>query len=74
MSDYPMLISNKLHSFRNFIEQVYKKCWSCRISNVDIVFFLFLIFSFISVCIAFSSAEVALKYIVFFVFRFFFFS
>lgn len=36
-----------------FIEQVYKKCWSCRISNVDIVFFLFLIFSFISVCIAF---------------------
>ena len=21
MSDYPMLISNKLHSFRNFIEQ-----------------------------------------------------
>ena len=24
MSDYPMLISNKLHSFRNFIEQVYK--------------------------------------------------
>ena len=36
-----------------FIEQVYKKCWSCRISNVDIVFFLFLIFSFISVCVAF---------------------
>ena len=25
MSDYPMLISNKLHSFRNFIEQMYKK-------------------------------------------------
>ena len=23
MSDYPMLISNKLHSFRNFILQVY---------------------------------------------------
>ena len=21
MSDYPMLISNKLHSFRNFVEQ-----------------------------------------------------
>ena len=25
MSDYPMLISNKLHSFRNFIEQIYEK-------------------------------------------------
>ena len=24
MSDYPMLISNKLHSFRNFAEQSYK--------------------------------------------------
>lgn len=24
MSDYPMLISNKLHSFRNFKMQVYK--------------------------------------------------
>ena len=25
MSDYPMLISNKLHSFRNFREQIYNK-------------------------------------------------
>ena len=25
MSDYPMLISNKLHSFRNFRLQFYKK-------------------------------------------------
>ena len=24
MSDYPMLISNKLHSFRNFTKQIYK--------------------------------------------------
>ena len=24
MSDYPMLISNKLHSFRNFKMQIYK--------------------------------------------------
>ena len=24
MSDYPMLISNKLHSFRNFSAQIYK--------------------------------------------------
>ena len=23
MSDYPMLISNKLHSFRNFYQQIY---------------------------------------------------
>ncbi len=27
MSDYPMLISNKLHSFRNFYEQMYKNLW-----------------------------------------------
>jgi hypothetical protein len=25
MSDYPMLISNKLHSFRNFLQQTYIK-------------------------------------------------
>ena len=25
MSDYPMLISNKLHSFRNFQLQIYEK-------------------------------------------------
>ena len=25
MSDYPMLISNKLHSFRNFTAQTYVK-------------------------------------------------
>ena len=25
MSDYPMLISNKLHSFRNFELQMYEK-------------------------------------------------
>ena len=24
MSDYPMLISNKLHSFRNFMVQMYE--------------------------------------------------
>ena len=28
MSDYPMLISNKLHSFRNFQLQKYKKTWN----------------------------------------------
>ena len=26
MSDYPMLISNKLHSFRNFDEQIKQTC------------------------------------------------
>ena len=26
MSDYPMLISNKLHSFRNFMQQSYYFC------------------------------------------------
>ena len=31
MSDYPMLISNKLHSFRNFSSQNYKKYTSCSI-------------------------------------------
>ena len=25
MSDYPMLISNKLHSFRNFLWLIYEK-------------------------------------------------
>ena len=25
MSDYPMLISNKLHSFRNFPKQIHNK-------------------------------------------------
>ena len=30
MSDYPMLISNKLHSFRNFPEQNYKKMFGNR--------------------------------------------
>ena len=28
MSDYPMLISNKLHSFRNFVAQLYEKGYS----------------------------------------------
>ena len=29
MSDYPMLISNKLHSFRNFSPQSYEKDCNC---------------------------------------------
>jgi hypothetical protein len=33
MSDYPMLISNKLHSFRNFLQQVYKKSWKTICSH-----------------------------------------
>ena len=31
MSDYPMLISNKLHSFRNFQKRSYK----CIFENID---------------------------------------
>ena len=36
MSDYPMLISNKLHSFRNFIWQIYDFSvhWSTRTVNI----------------------------------------
>ena len=30
MSDYPMLISNKLHSFRNFSVQIYENSSICR--------------------------------------------
>ena len=29
MSDYPMLISNKLHSFRNFMQQSYDLSGLC---------------------------------------------
>ena len=37
MSDYPMLISNKLHSFRNFVAQKYKKIRkSKQISSRDV--------------------------------------
>ena len=30
MSDYPMLISNKLHSFRNFVVQSYEILFIAR--------------------------------------------
>ena len=30
MSDYPMLISNKLHSFRNFNLQTYEKLFTLK--------------------------------------------
>ena len=36
MSDYPMLISNKLHSFRNFLSQKYIK--SANLLN-DVVYY-----------------------------------
>ena len=36
MSDYPMLISNKLHSFRNFSVQTYIKMY-----DYGATFFLF---------------------------------
>ena len=43
MSDYPMLISNKLHSFRNFKGQIYKiaRCdvqFSYKIARCDVQF------------------------------------
>ncbi len=37
MSDYPMLISNKLHSFRNFYKQNYEIMSE---QNPDMPFFL----------------------------------
>ena len=33
MSDYPMLISNKLHSFRNFQWQNYRKLFKAKLSR-----------------------------------------
>ena len=39
MSDYPMLISNKLHSFRNFDIQRYEKC--SLYANEHTIFFIF---------------------------------
>ena len=34
MSDYPMLISNKLHSFRNFVVQSYEKTLTKQVANI----------------------------------------
>mgnify|MGYP007084560337 CR=1 FL=1 len=34
MSDYPMLISNKLHSFRNFVQQVHYQSLSYTMKQV----------------------------------------
>ena len=36
MSDYPMLISNKLHSFRNFMVQKYEKLFDNHILFVSL--------------------------------------
>ena len=33
MSDYPMLISNKLHSFRNFLKQNYEILYCLNFAN-----------------------------------------
>ena len=40
MSDYPMLISNKLHSFRNFDVQSYSSSLKISIKIVIISIFL----------------------------------
>ena len=37
MSDYPMLISNKLHSFRNFVMQRYEEYSMKKIANVGLL-------------------------------------
>ena len=36
MSDYPMLISNKLHSFRNFDAQTYETIFEKQIIFIEI--------------------------------------
>ena len=36
MSDYPMLISNKLHSFRNFSPQSYEKPADIRATETSV--------------------------------------
>ena len=38
MSDYPMLISNKLHSFRNFVLQKYAFSFDNKLKNIIFVF------------------------------------
>ena len=42
MSDYPMLISNKLHSFRNFLLQRYKMFMRNMFYNIEICVFFFI--------------------------------
>ena len=50
MSDYPMLISNKLHSFRNFsFTKVEKKRRSCKIFMMQERLFVFG-YSFLFLC------------------------
>ena len=52
MSDYPMLISNKLHSFRNFVLQYYFKCLLVYISFI--LFFFSYNDSFLNICYSFA--------------------
>ena len=40
MSDYPMLISNKLHSFRNFVLQIYDIFFINQPIYIDFMYFL----------------------------------
>ena len=49
MSDYPMLISNKLHSFRNFSVQNNKKLFILYVVIQQIVINLQPILSFLSI-------------------------
>ena len=48
MSDYPMLISNKLHSFRNFVTQIYGNSMKWQISHTNTCEDIFLYVFFIN--------------------------
>lgn len=48
MSDYPMLISNKLHSFRNFRLQMYKKSEDTR--KFLALFIIISVFIYMATC------------------------
>ena len=52
MSDYPMLISNKLHSFRNFSKQMYMI--SAAVARIE-YFFSGFVFSFLKDFITFAD-------------------
>ena len=47
MSDYPMLISNKLHSFRNFYVQKYKKNIGTNTNCPDIIMLTVIMYMYV---------------------------
>gem|GEM_PF-1711655 len=64
MSDCPMLISNKLHSFRNFKQQIYDKRTGKAIDN-RYLFLMFALEFFISVAFCRRNIWTATNYVVF---------